>query len=79
MHKSYFNARWFSEAGLPREAVEYLRRNDLETFRESALIDAHEAAADPHPQYATDATASEIARSEARDVALAVQFLVMGS
>lgn len=53
-----FNARWFSALGYPREAIEYMRRNDEDTTQVIDDLDAHVAAADPHTQYLKEADAA---------------------
>jgi hypothetical protein len=55
MPSRFFNARIWSELGWPRPHVEYMRLNDEDTSQVILDLAAHIAAADPHPQYMTEA------------------------
>lgn len=67
----FYNARIWHALGWPQVNVEYMRLNDQDTTSVQEQLDAHEAAADPHPQYTT--------HPEAIAIATGMAFLTMGA
>ncbi len=55
MANRFFNARIWSALNWPQPNIEYLRISDDDLASVIADFAAHEAAADPHPQYETTA------------------------
>ena len=79
MANRWFNARLWSQFGLPQPHIEYLRLNDTDLSQVIADLAAHEAAVDPHPQYTTDAEATVIANASAEKASNTMTFLLMGA
>jgi hypothetical protein len=60
-------------------AIDYLKTNDDDTTQVITDLAAHIAAADPHPQYTTDAEATVIAQTEGTKISNTMTFLLMGA